>query len=635
MSPDQIFEGIFALAVIWDERAGPTIISLYPEDSLSDPIGVALQIYLSSVAVFGQHQQAQRIDFSLPLLSISPNHLVRVAFDSWPDLEVRGEVRPFYIGFIMDKETDRIVIDDLTKNIWNYIDQFKREKRDYKVKSAWVEINANYMASKQGLNKQSIIDLKSENEDIDYTVLQAIRDIEIASDYWLRDNDRRALPLALKTAYKLDNVENGPAGHAYFLAGTIFTQTGDFENALEHFSKSVDSFKKANDLENAAEAMFNVAVVAFRLEKYDLAKSNILLSSDIQQDNIRKAKLYLQLAKIHIKLKEYDSASNSFEFALENSLKTNDYKLAAEILSYYSFRLAERAQATTDENFQFSLYEHSASQRERAAEYLILAAESLEAASSLLIASKIFLQIKNETKVIELLLKAKTLFLKDSDFISASRILVDLINMQKGDLETKESYAKEALQYSEKIADLDVRSLIKSRVLNEMAKICRLKNSGWEAKEYYNEALSIIQDRSENDFIKISLNYANFLYQIEDYGGSGDIFYQISGKLGLTNSKGQKSLKNAHLSYKKAVGAYLQTANTLLHNKNFKEAISYYEKVIGELDMAYKTTNINDQGQIKEWINQIRKSIRSKSLLFNNDQNKHLEKIDSEFIFEN
>jgi len=52
---------------------------------------------------------------------------------------------------------------------------------------------------------------------------------------------------------------------------------------------------------------------------------------------------------------------------------------------------------------------------------------------------------------------------------------------------------------------------LKSRVLQ----ISRLKNAGWEARDYYDKALMLIVNISDNDYIKISLNYANFLYQIE------------------------------------------------------------------------------------------------------------------------
>ncbi|MHA2290315.1 MAG: hypothetical protein ACXABG_16130, partial [Promethearchaeota archaeon] len=76
------------LAVLWDDISGPSIISLYPL-AFDDPESIALQIYLASVTVFGQHGQSQRTEFSVPLLSLGKNILARVAFDAWFDPSIR------------------------------------------------------------------------------------------------------------------------------------------------------------------------------------------------------------------------------------------------------------------------------------------------------------------------------------------------------------------------------------------------------------------------------------------------------------------------------------------------------------------------------------------------------------------
>ncbi|MFW9928465.1 MAG: tol-pal system YbgF family protein [Candidatus Thorarchaeota archaeon] len=615
MSTGLLTEGIVALAVIWDERAGPTIVSLYPSESLSDPVSIALQIYLSSVAVFGQHQQAQRIDFSLPLLSISANHLVRVAFDSWPDSEVRGELRPFYIGFIMDKEADRLIMDDLSNNIWNFIDDFKIQKLSYNIKPAWEFINDRYYSAKLGLNKQSIVEINLDG-DYDYSVIQAVRDIEIANDLWIQNRDKRALPMALKSAYKLDNIEHQAAGHAYFLSGTIFFQTGDLENALEQFNKATESFKRAEDLDNAAEAMFNVAITAFRLEKYELAKTNIILSSDIQQDVERKARMFLQLAKVNIKLKEYDSASNSFELALENALKINNHKMAAEILSHYAYRLVERAQETEDDVFRTTLLELAASRREKASEQLMMTNDILEAGSSLVLASKIYLRIKNDGKVRELLLRSRDLFLSIFDYISAVRVILDILYIKKSDYEFLEQIALEALGYTEKNTEDESKSVLQARILNELAKINQIKNDGWKARSFYEEALKTIKNSSNSDYIKIGLNFANFLFQVEDYKSSGDIFLIISQKLGPDNNQTHKSLKNAQISYRRAITGYISGGTTLLHEKRIDEAFGMYKEALTLLKKSYEITIGEDRNQLKELINQVHKSLKQKHSLF-------------------
>ena len=84
------------IAVQWDEVSGPQLISIYPNMSLDDPESVALQIYLASVTVFGQHGHSQRTEFSLPLLSLGESIIARVAFDSWEDNSLRGKERTFF-----------------------------------------------------------------------------------------------------------------------------------------------------------------------------------------------------------------------------------------------------------------------------------------------------------------------------------------------------------------------------------------------------------------------------------------------------------------------------------------------------------------------------------------------------------
>ena len=100
---------IIVLAVQWDEVLGPAVLSMAPENMLEDPSGVALQIYMASVTVFGQMGNTLRTEFSVPLLSLGTNHIVRVAFDSWPDESVRGRVRPFYLAIVTTKESAKSI----------------------------------------------------------------------------------------------------------------------------------------------------------------------------------------------------------------------------------------------------------------------------------------------------------------------------------------------------------------------------------------------------------------------------------------------------------------------------------------------------------------------------------------------
>ena len=125
------------LAVHWDDISGPSIISLYPHTALHDPESVALQIYLASVTVFGQHGHSQRTEFSVPLLSIGQGITARVAFDSWPDTSLRGKERPFFLAFLTDQATGESVNSHLNNFIFKYLDSLKEEKSCFSAEKVW------------------------------------------------------------------------------------------------------------------------------------------------------------------------------------------------------------------------------------------------------------------------------------------------------------------------------------------------------------------------------------------------------------------------------------------------------------------------------------------------------------------
>ena len=266
---------IVVLAVVWDEVEGPTIISKAPADGLADPVSIALQIYLSSVAVFGQHGSTKRIDFTLPLLSISPNHVVNVAFDSWPDSEVRGDERTFYLGFIMNRETEKLISEFLSTNIWKFMDNLKDLKSSFDANSVYVELIENLQINKP---VKDIIQTELADIEPDYTHIQALRDLETSSELWSRYRDPTVISTVLKTINRLKDVDDLATGNAYFLAGTIYFHIGDYEKALEGYNDASNRFKSVDDLQNSAESLFNSAIAAYRLSRYDLAKKNLLIS---------------------------------------------------------------------------------------------------------------------------------------------------------------------------------------------------------------------------------------------------------------------------------------------------------------------------------------------------------------------
>ena len=99
---------IIGLAVLWDEKVGePRIVSETPPMSLTDRNSAATEIYIATASLFGQDDNLSCVVTELPFHSISPDHIAKVAFESWVEKSESGEnINLFgYIAFIMDKNT--------------------------------------------------------------------------------------------------------------------------------------------------------------------------------------------------------------------------------------------------------------------------------------------------------------------------------------------------------------------------------------------------------------------------------------------------------------------------------------------------------------------------------------------------
>ena len=610
---------IVILAVAWNEVEGPTIISKSPEEGLADPINIALQIYLSSVAVFGQHGQTKRVDFSLPLLSISSNHIVRVAFDSWPDHEVRGDERPFFLGFIMDRDRDKLLSDYIQMKIWSWMDQLKEIRMNFKTVGIYEELNRFLQEKSRNIGKSLLNVTQSKDSTQSYSVAQALDDLEKAGELWARERDNKYLKEVKKKNYRL---EGNSAGNAYFLAGNIFFNSGDYENALESYNRALNSFK--SDLnpvsESIGESMFNLAISAYRLEKFDTAKTNLVLSSSFIKDAIRKARMFLYLAQTQFRLGEYDSASNSFELAIDNALEGDDSELAGQILSVYASRLQERASSTESQGLRFTLLELSANQRQKAADYFKYKGLTAEAGTSLVLASKTFQMIKYYDIAIKTLEEAAELFLNENDFYSAGRALYDVIELYKNLPSIKK---EDLLEISDransvimKITDDTIKISLMAKLIREKSKIFESLNDFTQAKKsyesLYNEAKNF---PPTSEILAVYLSYANLLFQIEDYKKAGDIFFQIYSNFDPRTDRAQKVLKNVNISYKRAVSGYLYAGTILLHKNSLELAIEFFNEVIQLVKMVSLTSSESEKENNKKFIETNIKSLESKCYL--------------------
>ncbi|MHA2294645.1 MAG: ADP-ribosylation factor-like protein [Candidatus Hodarchaeales archaeon] len=81
-----------------------------------------------------------RVELSLPFSSISSDHVVRIAFDTW-EIDDGDKRAPFFIAFIMTSDISRKLDKYLSLAIWEFLDDFKSQKENYNLRPAWNKVN--------------------------------------------------------------------------------------------------------------------------------------------------------------------------------------------------------------------------------------------------------------------------------------------------------------------------------------------------------------------------------------------------------------------------------------------------------------------------------------------------------------
>ena len=378
--------------------------------------------------------------------------------------------------------------------------------------------------------------------------------------------------------------------------------------------------------------MFNAAIAAYRLEKFEVAQSNLVLSSSFLKDSIRKARMFLYLAQTQFRLKDYESSANSFETAIDNALEADNSELAGQILSVYASRLQERA-STAESSLKFTLLELSAKQRDKASEYFSLNNLNVEAGTSLVLASKTYQMIKNYEMAINKLELASELYLKDSDYNSAGRALFDVIDLYKHipsimneDIVELSDRAKEVIS---KISDESLRISLLAKLIREKTKIFETKKEFRLAIQNYEELYShSLESPLTKELLPVYLAYANLLFQVEHYKKSGDIFTQIAEymKSIKDEERSKRVLKNANVSYKRAVNAFMSAASVSIHEdgNNEQKAYTYLVESVNLMENVIKTF-LTSENENKQWIEQWINSFRNKILLLPENLKQELE----------
>jgi hypothetical protein len=601
-------DDIIVMACVWDEAQGPMIISrsCAARHVRFDFSPIALNIYMSSLTVFGQSgQTTQKAEFTVPLYTISPNHVVRVAFDGWEDSSVRGNIRTYFLAIIYPNSCSRALNPYLDTAIWTHMEKIREEKYDFDTEIPYGEIQRVIEVSLSSIDAFE----KSYDESFaGYSIQEAVSDLKSSSELWIRLQEgkspnferdwMRVRTLSEKAANKLQTVDFEGAGEAYFLLGSAEAKVQRHQEAYNAFSLAADCFRKTvpPKFQKAGEALFNAAVSAFQNTEFNLAREALLTAADWVIDVERLAELNCYLARSFHELQVFDRANSHFETAIQRALEADAYTLAVHCLSTYAESLESQSKlrAETSDSYAYSLLEIAATQRIRAAEILERMGSLVDAGLSFQMGVRYYVTANNYQEGLKLSVRAASLFKRGKSYDRLARAYIDIARLayRLDDIEGTLVHSEKAINLLRKIGKEDkaARDIFLGKALREQARALEKQNAIRKAIHSYKEAIINLKSfpEAQGELGSAQLALANLYYRMEFYEKAGDLF--IDASKNLEGKQSDLSLSNAYVCFKAASLACRQAGNIALMNENESDSADLY---LLALELANKAISVS------------------------------------------
>ncbi len=567
---------IAIVAAKWDEVMGPQVLSEHPVSPFdTDTTSVAVQIYMTSVTIFGQTGKTKQIDFSVPLLSLGSEKICRVAFDAWEDPTVRGEERPFFLAFVADKEIQEKIAEFLDKHIWKYMNELK-EKENISASSIYDAL------TKEVFEKETVASTSEIARTIaiptDYTQDRALEDLEKAAKDWSYLREKGTLRPALRAATFLEDKDFAYAGDAFLLAGNIYFTDNEFQLAQETYLKSVECYKKALAYNKAGDAKYNAGIAAFRNNDYESSFKLLKESQEWITDSLKRTRIFYYLGQVATNLNNHEDAEQYLEQALEGA-SSRDPRLASQIASAYAGELYKHGEGLPpgQESQKRILIDKAAQMREKAAKFFKEIDAEQQAATSLLLASRYYTTAGNTKAASTTLDQVSALQLELGNQEVAVRAIIESARLPQT---PPASAISLLLRAKDLLAKLDNEALHKSLtglIHREIARNKELKNDLAGATQAYLDAIAFLESSSplSPDYLASLTGYANLSFRLENYEKAGEIFLiakEAFDKSEEHREQAEQCLRNAYVAYLRAMNNYHAAGAVLLHQGDEKAA---------------------------------------------------------------
>ncbi len=564
------------------------MISSYPLAALDDPESIALQIYLASVTVFGQHGNSQRTEYSLPILSLGQTTFSRVAFDSWPDPTLRGKERPFFLAFIYDELAAKILSSHLDIYLFEYLDILEKESTQFSAQNVWNRI----FESISSTTTHEEVDAITFEVDSEYAITRAQKDLENARIAWEKLKDRNQLWVALRIANRLENVEDKGSGEAFSLVGNIFLEEHNFRDAMEAFNKASEAFARTRLYEKSGESSYYAGKCSYHLGNQQNAIELIQAGAIWIKDDRMTASLNYDLGIVLNEQSRFEEANSHFEKSIR-IVSRLDTLLAAKFSSTYASKLMIQGEKEKQENptYSLGLIRRSAEQRIESARFIQASNEGhKEAATSYILAASTYFSLGNNEKGVSLLEDATNSFIDVNDYISAARALYDGARTLKDQDRSFLLIERAELLLIGQEANIQ-RNRILGLILFEKAKIERNRNQVMNSVGSYEKSIKMLKesDASPLDLLPIQIECANSLFRMEDFEKAAKFF--LEGLEGLSTlpfsenllKQQKKTQINAQISLKRASIMYHNAGVVSLKKNDEEIAIEMFSDSISLL----------------------------------------------------
>ncbi|MHA1971795.1 MAG: tetratricopeptide repeat protein [Candidatus Hodarchaeales archaeon] len=550
------------------------------------------------------------------MLSLGPDIIARVAFDSWPDPNLRGKECPFFLAFISEQESNSFLENHLNLHIFEYLDILKEKKDNFSSQEIWDKIGDKFS------KMVSIIEHEDYNIDLeeDYSISKAIEDLQIAKNAWDRFHDRTQLWKALKAAQRLEHIEDTKAGEGFKLAGHIFYDSRNYQEAKEVFEKASDSFVRIRSYEKAGECIAFAGKCAHNLQDFNSAIELLQAATLwVKKPEIIATINYDMGLVLHVQ-NRYEEANAAFEKAVKISREI-DTLMAAQYSSSYASKLMSQAEIEkkTNPDYALGLIKMSATKREEAARLLIsIGGKEKEAANSLILATSAYLTLGNYEKAVELIEKSTKLLIEAQDYILAAKSLFDGARAIKNNTELSIRLLKKATQVIEKISDEKQKYRNLGLIYFEIGKIEKSLSKDIAAFNTFKSSLENLlkSEPSDSILVPVQIQLANYYFLFEDFEEAAHLFIDASkGLSSFQHSEKQvqqykRTLMNAAISLRRASKSYHNAATILLKNYEENSAVDLYAHSISLLLEWIDLTTPNDKKDviktIKERITQLK-----------------------------